>query len=130
MNRVDERKWVIKIIFQNEFNEIDLKKLDFYIIENGLEPSKFIVSSLTSILKNIEKIDGIIKSKLQTNRSFENMLPIEKAILRVSINEFVIQKHVPTSVSINEAVECAKEFSNPDSYKFINGILSSVAKDI
>lgn len=130
MNRVDERKWVIKIIFQNEFNKIDLQKLNFYISENGLKPTDFIVSSLTSIIKNIDKLDEIIKSKLQTNRKFENMLPIEKAILRVSINEFVIQKHVPISVSINEAVECAKEFGNPDSYKLINGILSSVAKDI
>ncbi|MFM1524508.1 MULTISPECIES: transcription antitermination factor NusB [Helcococcus] len=130
MNRIDERKWVIKIIFQNEFNEIDLNNLNFYINENGVEASKFIVSSLKSILNNIDEIDEIIKSKLQLNRKFDNILPIEKAILRVSINEFVIQKHVPTSVSINEAVECAKEFANPDSYKLINGILSSVAKDI
>lgn len=130
MNRIDERKWVIKIIFQNEFNEIDLNNLNFYINENGVKASKFIVSSLKSILNNIDEIDEIIKSKLQLNRKFDNILPIEKAILRVSINEFVIQKHVPTSVSINEAVECAKEFANPDSYKLINGILSSVAKDI
>jgi len=35
---------------------------------------------------------------------------------------------VPPVVAINEAVELAKEFSGKSSAKFINGVLSNLAK--
>jgi N utilization substance protein B len=37
---------------------------------------------------------------------------------------------IPPVVSINEAVELAKELSGEESGKFVNGILDHVAKDL
>lgn len=128
MNRKEERVWLIKLLYQHNFNEINDKNIDQFLNEYNLNQSEFIKDSLVSILKNIDKIDEIIKSKLN-KRKFETMLAVEKAILRVSINEFLIQKTVPVSVSINEAVENTKIFSNEDSYKFINGLLSAIEKE-
>ncbi|MFL8888180.1 transcription antitermination factor NusB [Helcococcus kunzii] len=128
MNRKKERICITQLLYQHEFNIIEKDNLEQVLAEHKLENSEFARSSIISILQNIDKIDNIIKSKLN-NRKLETMLPIEKAILRVSINEFLIQKSVPVSVSINEAVENTKKFSNEDSYKFINGILSAIEKD-
>lgn len=128
MNRKEERICITQLLYQHHFNKIDLNNLDHVLAEHNLENSEFAKSSIISIIKNLDEIDNIIKSKLN-NRKLETMLPIEKAILRVSINEFLIQKSVPISVSINEAVENSKTFSNEDSYKFINGILSAIEKD-
>lgn len=128
MNRKEERIWITKLLYQHQFNNIDKDNIEQILEEHNLEKSDFIRSSIISIIENIDQIDNIIKSKLNTRR-LDTMLPIEKAILRVSINEFLIQKSVPVSVSINEAVENTKIFSNEDSYKFINGILSAIEKE-
>ena len=37
---------------------------------------------------------------------------------------------VPTNVSINEAVELAKQYANEDDYSFINGVLGAIAKEL
>ena len=37
---------------------------------------------------------------------------------------------IPTNVTINEAVELSKKFSGEEEYKFVNGILGAVSKDI
>ena len=37
---------------------------------------------------------------------------------------------IPPVVSINEAIELAKEFGGPDSGRFVNGILDRVKNDL
>jgi N utilization substance protein B len=37
---------------------------------------------------------------------------------------------IPPVVSINEAIELAKEFGGPDSGRFVNGILDRVKEDL
>ncbi len=129
MKRVEEREWIVKLLFQHDFNEIDLDNIDSILEHNNLSKSIFIRESLESIIKNIDKIDDYISKYVDDNR-LKNILPIERSILRVSINEFVIMKNVPVSVSINEAVKISKKYSNENSYIFINGVLSSIAKSL
>ena len=129
MNRSEERKWITKLIFQNEFNEFDYSKIDEVVAKHEIKLSEFAYDSIESILTNKEKIDSIIYSKLK-GRSVKGLPAIELSVLRVSINEFYIQQSVPVSVSINEAVENIKIFSLGNSHKMINGILSSIAKDM
>ena len=47
------------------------------------------------------------------------------AIMRVSMYEILYVPEVPGSVAINEAVEMAKKYEEPDTVSFINGILGS-----
>ena len=47
------------------------------------------------------------------------------AIMRVSMYEILYVPDVPGSVAINEAVEMAKKYEEPDTVSFINGILGS-----
>lgn len=128
MNRTQEREWVIKLAYQNQLNKIEEDDLDRELDYHKANTA-FIRSSLRSIFENLKQIDRIIENHI-SNSNMNTLLAIEIAILRVAVNEFVISKSVPTSVSINEAVENAKKFGNQDSYKLINGILSSIAKDI
>ncbi|MDO5027065.1 MAG: transcription antitermination factor NusB [Tissierellia bacterium] len=129
MDRKSQREWVVKVLFEMDFNSYELEDIERILENHDLKNEKFIKDSLFSTYSNLEKIDGLIKNNLK-KLSFNNMPKIDKAILRTSINEFVIEKSVPTSVSINEAVEISKKYSREDSFKFINGILSSIAKEM
>ncbi|MFM9121053.1 MAG: transcription antitermination factor NusB [Acidimicrobiaceae bacterium] len=43
----------------------------------------------------------------------------------------MLERHdVPVAVVINEAVELAKRFSTEESSKYVNGVLSAIAKRV
>ena len=69
-----------------------------------------------------EEIDGKIRSLAQ-NWDFDRIAKIDLAILRVAIFEMMYRKDIPPVVSINEAIDLSKQFSNSDAKRFINGIL-------
>lgn len=50
---------------------------------------------------------------------------IALTILRTALFEVLYMENVPDSVAINEAVELAKGFEEPETVSFINGILGS-----
>jgi N utilization substance protein B len=68
------------------------------------------------------EIDAQIRSLAQ-NWEFDRIAKIDLAILRVAIFEMMYRKDIPPIVSINEAIDLSKEFSNLDAKRFINGIL-------
>ncbi|MBW1679713.1 MAG: N utilization substance protein B, partial [Deltaproteobacteria bacterium] len=48
-------------------------------------------------------------------------------ILRMAIYEILWCPDIPLKVSINEAIELGKKFSNEKSTSFINGILDKIS---
>jgi N utilization substance protein B len=67
-------------------------------------------------------IDARIKALAQ-NWDFERIAKIDLAILRLAMFEMIHRRDIPPVVSINEAIDLSKQFSNADSKRFINGIL-------
>ena len=53
---------------------------------------------------------------------------VDLAILRVGTYSLMFHPEVPTQVTIDEAVELAKEMSTDDAYRFINGVLDGIHK--
>lgn len=51
---------------------------------------------------------------------------MERNIIRVAIYELKFRPDIPALVSIDEAIEIAKEFASEKSGVFINGILNGV----
>jgi N utilization substance protein B len=73
-------------------------------------------------IAHIEEIDGHIRT-LAHNWEFERIARIDLAILRMAIFEMLYRKDIPPVVSINEAIDLSKLYSNADAKRFINGIL-------
>lgn len=63
-------------------------------------------------------------------RPFSALDPIERAILWIAAFELTRRKDIHPTVIINEAVELAKKFGADESYKFINGILDKLSKNL
>jgi N utilization substance protein B len=66
---------------------------------------------------------GFAHQGLAHNWEFERIAKIDLAILRLAMFEMLHRKDIPPVVSINEAIDLSKQFSNADSKRFINGIL-------
>jgi N utilization substance protein B len=77
---------------------------------------------IDGVIRNHAEIDQQIRVLAQ-NWEFERIAKIDLAILRIAMFEMLHRKDIPPVVSINEAIDISKEFSNADSKRFINGIL-------
>ena len=81
---------------------------------------------VNGVIKNLTHIDNLI-GLASTNWSVARMTSIDRNIIRIGVFEIHFSDDVPTKVSINEAIEIAKDFGSDDSPKFVNGVLDNVA---
>jgi N utilization substance protein B len=84
---------------------------------------------IQGVIEHVGEIDGKIRVLAQ-NWEFERIAKIDLAILRLAIFEMLFRKDIPPVVSINEAIDLSKEFSNADAKRFINGILDRLKGDL
>jgi N utilization substance protein B len=63
-------------------------------------------------------------------RPLTELDPVELAILRLATYEFVNRLDIPYRVAINEALELTKKFGSVEGFKFVNGVLDQVARQV
>jgi len=83
---------------------------------------------VSGTIENIDTIDSDIKKHLE-HWAFERLKKVDLAILRVSVYSLIFQTDIPAQITIDEAIEIAKEYGAEDSYRFINGVLDAVWKE-
>lgn len=79
-------------------------------------------------LENLERVDAAIATHLK-HWDISRLARVDLAILRVSAYSLLFQNDVPASVTIDEAIDIAKEFGSDESYKFVNGVLDAIRRD-
>ena len=70
-----------------------------------------------------------LREKLEplTDRKWDDVSPIERAILLIAAWELVHNPEIPYRVTINEAIELGKRFGGTDGHKYVNGVLDKLA---
>ncbi len=82
---------------------------------------------IAGTLESMEAVDSAIVSHLQ-NWSFERLKRVDLAVLRIGAYSLLFQRDIPPQITIDEAIEIAKEYGSEDSYRFINGVLDGIWK--
>ena len=127
MSRSSAREIAFKLVFEYVFNkEEDLEFLDQIIQENITEEA-YIREVYNGVIHHYDDLCEIISQKAE-GFSFNRIFKVDLAILLVSLYEIKYMESIPNKVSINEALNLAKNYSTEKSNKFINGILASVVK--
>jgi len=80
-------------------------------------------------LAHLAEIDATI-SRLAENWRLERIARVELAILRLAVHELLHRPDIPPVVTINEAVDLAKEYASPESGRFLNGILDRLSREL
>ena len=94
-----------------------------------LEPDPFVVDIVRGVETYQAEADQLIR-RFSKGWSLERMPVIDRTLLRMAIYELAHRPDVPTGAVISEAVELAKRYSTDDSGKFVNGMLSGIAKEL
>ncbi|MFZ4617513.1 MAG: transcription antitermination factor NusB [Rectinemataceae bacterium] len=82
---------------------------------------------IAGTIENIVTVDEAITRQLQ-HWSFERLKKVELAILRVGAYSLLFQSDIPVQITIDEAIEIAKEYGSDESYRFVNGVLDGIRK--
>jgi transcription antitermination protein NusB len=124
--RRDGRVAALQFLFAWSINTPTNLAQDLHVFfdtqENPREHYAFGEELIQGVITNIADIDARIKG-LAHNWEFERIAKIDLAILRLAMFEMIYRKDIPPVVSINEAIDLSKQFSNADAKRFINGIL-------
>jgi N utilization substance protein B len=116
---------------QSQINEV----LDFPWMDAGGR-SKFNQESIDfgrliarGTIENLSEVDRYITSQLE-HWDFSRINKVDQAILRISVYSLLFQKDIPASVTIDEAVDISKDFGTDESYRFVNGVLDGIRKNL
>jgi N utilization substance protein B len=64
------------------------------------------------------------------DRSVASLSPVERAILLIGAYELAERCDTPFKVVLNEAIELGKSYGGTDGYKFVNGVLEKLAREL
>jgi N utilization substance protein B len=97
------------------------------ITKNGTY--KFSEQLFLKTVKHQEALDEIIQEHIK-NWELGRLAMMDRLILRLALTELLYFEEIPTKVSINEAIEIAKDFSTRKSGSFVNGILDAALEQL
>ena len=80
---------------------------------------------VAGVLQHKKDLDALI-GKYATNWKVSRMQIVDRNILRLGAYELLWLDNVPAKVTVNEAIELAKDFGDDEAAKFVNGILDKV----
>jgi len=135
MSRKNDRKHALCQVFALDFKG-DRPLFEYYTdffaqdaVESAIGEADYVQAVVIGVEAHMEKIDNLIGENAE-GWDFARLSRIDKAIMRLAIFEMLYMDSITPSISINEAVELAKEYSLDDAPKFINGILGKIARNI
>ncbi|MFQ6848160.1 MAG: transcription antitermination factor NusB [Clostridium perfringens] len=134
MNRVKSREYLLQLAYQMEItSETALETFNSFMENEDISKDDldlaYIKSGLLGIEEKKEKLDSLIESQL-VKWTLNRISKVNLSILRISTYEILFAEDVPGKVSINEAIELCKKYSDNKSVSFINGVLDKVYKNM
>ncbi|HMO49724.1 MAG TPA: transcription antitermination factor NusB [Kiritimatiellia bacterium] len=130
--RHESRMWAVQFLFQRDFNRGDVgEALEEFWLERKSGPAlrQFAEELIHGVEAHKTELDADIQ-RYAEHWNVARMGAVDRNVMRVALYEMLHRPDIPPVVSINEAVELAKEFSGDESGKFVNGILDRASKDV
>ncbi len=125
------RRCAVQALYQWDITGQPSTDIESNFIKNEKLSGKhreYFIRIIENIPMRVEQIDGLLSPYL--DRNLEKIDPIEHAILRVGSYELLFEADVPSKVIIDEAIDLAKIFSSENGFKFINGVIDKIAKEV
>ncbi|MCS6771881.1 MAG: transcription antitermination factor NusB [Kiritimatiellae bacterium] len=131
-SRHDARRLAVQFLFQRDFNAGNLDE-DLELFWSDQPASAAVRRFADSLIRGVEankpQIDQILGS-CADHWDVRRMGAVDRNVMRVALYEMMHRPDIPHPVSIDEAVELAKELSSEESGRFVNGILDRARRDL
>lgn len=101
---------------------------DQLYVDEKPERDPFVASLVHGVVEHLADVDAQITKHAEHWR-MERMPAVDRNILRLAVYEMAYGG-TPAPVTIDEALELARKFSNEESVQFVNGVLDAVNRDL
>ncbi len=128
LSRRQARCLALQVLFCNEFLHEDIVSVANRVADSlEQEINDFSRELILKTDQNKEDLDLLILQHLR-NWKLERVARLDRVLIRMALAEILYFRDIPVEVTINEALEISKMFSNSKSSRFINGILDNIYK--
>lgn len=101
----------VKNLQLSDITKKDEKKFCNKLVDKTIENEGYYEKLITEIVEHWD---------------MERIALIDSIIIKMCLTEFFYFEEIPPKVSINEAIDIAKDFSTRNSGKFVNGVLDAI----
>lgn len=134
LNRRKSRAVAMELLYSGTVNarsgEITEEFLDDFISMSDTTDNldrKYIRKILNIVEGKEEYLKGVIRPFLK-DWDINRLSRVNLAILKIAAGELLFMDDIPDRVSLNEAIELSKIYSDEESTSFINGVLDKILK--
>ena len=126
--RTQARECALKILYQKDMVEQPLEEIvptfwEFNPVPDDIR--EFAEKLVFGTFEHLKDIDQKIVQYTE-NWQLNRMAVVDRNILRFAVYELIYLNEIPPKVTINEAVNIAKKYSQDEAGKFVNGILDKI----
>jgi N utilization substance protein B len=122
------RELALQVLFQMEY-QLCAAEQGFQLVLDNFSASHSARPYAERLVKGItgarEEIDQWIRPSSKHWR-LERMPHVDRNILRLAVYELLCVKEVPAKVSMDEAIDIAKQYGSEGSGSFVNGVLDDI----
>ncbi|RKQ88735.1 transcription antitermination factor NusB [Brockia lithotrophica] len=127
MSRRKAREAALKALYRIDLVGGDAREAlaDLRVPDASRAYASFLVEG---VLAHLAEIDAEISAHL-IDWTLDRLSPVDRAILRIGTFELLHSPDVPPRVSLDEAIELAKRYSDDRAPAFVNGVLASIYRE-
>jgi len=129
--RHNAREYALQALYEWLLSNNNPNNIELHFLET-MDPTtvdiEYFKKLLHGTIQEANQSDEYMKPYL--DRSTQGLDPITLSVMRLAIFELAKHQDIPYRVVINEALELTKKFGATDAYKYVNGILDKVSKDL
>lgn len=121
------RERVLQVLYAHELSKDPIPKIKTDLLSDLTDKDSlyFADKLIHHVIENKDRFDSLIKTTVD-NWDIERIALIDFIIIKMCLSEFFYFEEIPPKVSINEAIDLAKDYSTKNSGKFVNGVLDSL----
>lgn len=131
--RAKARELTLKLLFQMDVGgqpAEEVLRLAKINIKASEEVWNLAMEKFLGIVENLPQIDENLREFTREWGDIERLTYIDRNILRIATYELLYEDETPTGVIIAEAVKLAESYGTENSARFVNGVLSNMAKKL
>lgn len=125
-SRREARERALELLYESEAKSQTMARV---LAELPISPDPFAIALVTGVAERQAEIDGHLQ-RLAKDWTVERMPWVDRSILRLAAFELLARPDIPTGAILSEAVELAKRFSTEEAGRFVNGLLSNLARQV
>ena len=145
MTRKDAREIAVRLCFELSAKECTADEVlqDFFEREHydsladedpvfsafpNQKQMEYIMRLIKGIGEHSAELDGYVQ-KYSLGWKFDRISRTALAVMKTAMYEAMYMPDIPVGAAINEAVEIAKNYDEPETVSFVNGVLGSFARE-